>query len=230
MASGARPPDHLGQVGPLVAKTLDAGPLIAAAEEAGLRVLGQFHEPGGMAGMDRRGLTRRLQLPAGEIPHRVQHLVPGRHACNVQHHQRLRHQATQQVEHGPPLDLTAPAHLLDGRQGGAPIEDAQAAQQHPLGVAQPGPAVLQRPSRLSRWENGAAPRRRGRASRAKRLSRRAAMCTGPSTAACAAANSMASGMPSRRRQLSATIGALSAVRSKPGAAAAARSQNNATAS
>ena len=60
--------------------------------------------------------------------------------------------------------------------------------------------------------------------------RRAAIWSSDSAAARAAASSMASGMPSRRRQISATAPAASSAGSKPGRAAAARSQNSRSAS
>ena len=69
-----------------------------------------------------------------------------------------------------------------------------------------------------------------RPSSVKRSASRAAICSADSTVTRAAASSMASGTPSRARQMVATAAALRSVRANPGRAAAARSANSWTAS
>ena len=87
--------------------------------------------------------------------------------------------------------------------------------------------VKQRP--VSVWWRGKAVRVPF-VSRRKRSLRRPAIWLGVSAPTRAAASSIASGMPSRRRQISATPGALRSVSAKPGKTAEARSMNRRTAS
>ncbi len=66
-------------------------------------------------------------------------------------------------------------------------------------------------------------------SRGRRRSRRASRAGGGSTATRAAASSMASGKPSRWRQMAATTGPFASVRANPARTARARATNSATA-
>ena len=93
---------------------------------------------------------------------------------------------------------------IEGESGG---EYRQAAQQPPSPVR----AAAHSSSRASRAvsDAAAAPFGGRRSATPKRSSRRAATCWSPSAAARAAANSMASGMPSRRRQIAAIAGRFS---------------------
>src|SRR5205823_4310523 len=136
---------------------------------------------------------------------RLEQPVAHARAVLIDDHERLVDERGQQVEDRQGLQSGARADFLDGVERPAAREHGQAAEQHPLVVAQQ--LVTQSTdARRVCW--------RGIADRAPPVSKRkrspspAAICSIPSTRTRAAASSIASGIPSRSSQIWAIGGAL----------------------
>ena len=178
---------------------------LVPAAQVGLGLLGQLQEAAGGGPGQRLVLTGR-PAPLGAVgPDRLQHPVADPAAVALgRHHQRLVDQPGQQVQHlvdGQAAGDGAGADPLHGLQGGPAGEHRQPPQQDLLVAAQQFPAPVDHgPQRLV----AARDRPAAVGQEPERSSRRAATCPGERAWNRAAASSMASGRPSRARQIRST--------------------------
>ena len=192
--------------------------------QARLGALGQRQEVLGMATSQRLELAGPGELFEAEFTNRLEHAqaqltVGGAHRSQ----QVLGHQRIDQVE-----DLALVADGCRRLEAAAADEDRQAAKQRLLvrleQVVAPGDGVAQRLLAGRRVARAARQQLESTLERPEHRAWRRAV------AMRAAASSMASGSPSRRRQISDTATAFSSFSAKSGLTALARSTNRRTAS
>jgi hypothetical protein len=142
-------------------------------------------------------------------------------------HERLVHQRAEAFQRLPHVERVVGAHLLRAFRGEAAREDTEAAEYRLLALIEQAVAEVERPAqRLVSAQREARPAGEhveALVEAARAIPRRRA------AGREAAASSSASGMPSRRRQISSTAGTCASASAKRGFAACTRPRNIATA-
>ena len=162
------------------------------------------------------GLAQLVEVLACVGPQRLEHLVAGLASGGVvDRDHRLGHEAPERVEDVPRLDAVAGHDRLQRRHRRSPRRTRRAGRTPPARSVSSSEYDQSTVARSVWWRS--IPVRRPPVSRRNRSSMWVAMSLGFIAATRAAASSIASGIPSRRRQISTTAPALVAFEREPGA-------------